>query len=185
MIHLVGLGGVGFWLATGLVRSVREPITCWDDDTLEGGTGHTRLPIAPPNVTKCQLLQGFLLVSMGDDIPHVHFQESRFSGRRMVSKGDIVIDCSDMPLPLRKRVWTYASRAGARLLRVSYDGLDSIVVVATGLPIMAKKGGGYAATPSLALSLAAGGIGAEVVRRFINNPVEHFDFQITLGEVVP
>lgn len=184
MIHVVGLGGVGFWLALGLTRHVGSTnLHCWDDDTLAGGTGSARLPWGPDTTKKTDLLIGHLRMVYGDtSVPQV--SERRFSGLLGVEQGDIVVDCTDMPLEARRRMWNCARKRGAKLLRVSYDGRGSVVVVSTGLPLAAPPEGGYAAVPSLALSLAAGGLGAEVVKRYIDTPKESFTIALSLQEAM-
>lgn len=184
MIHIIGLGGVGFWLTVGLTRMVPpDQLQCWDDDTLSGGLGATRLPWGPPETKKCALLRGYLTMVHGDTlIPQ--FVERRYSGLSGIETGDTVIDCTDMPLLARKRLWTISKNKGARMLRVSYDGRGSTLLVSTGLPLCAPPEGGYTAVPSLALSLAAGGIGAESVKRYLDNPVESFTFSFSVEEAM-
>lgn len=171
MIHVVGLGGVGFWLTVGLVQHVRgEELVCWDDDTLTG-TGRLRLPWGTENTKKVDLLKGYLAMVHGiTALPQ--FNPRKFSGLIGVSTGDTVIDCTDMPLEPRKRMWNRAKKRGANILRVSYDGRGSIVLVSSGLPLSTPPDGGYTTMPSLALSLAAGGLGAETVWKYLQKPVE-------------
>lgn len=180
MIHVVGVGGVGFWLTVGLTRVVpADQLQCWDNDTLTGGLGATRLPWGPPSTKKIDLLKGYLTMVLGDRTFPV-FVDRRYSGLSGITEGDTVIDCTDMPLHTRKRLWTISRKKGAKLLRVSYDGRGSTLLVSTGLPIHAPAAGGYSAVPSLALSLAAGGIGAEAVKRYLDHPVEYFDFSFSV-----
>lgn len=180
MIHVVGLGGVGFWLTTALVRSVSSrDVCCWDSDNLEGGFGHRRLPIASPQTRKTDLLRGYLLVTMGDMLPT--FYSRLFTGN-ITSPGDIVIDCTDMPLARRRVMWHRVQNRGGKLIRVSYDGRSSVVVVSNGLPFVGKVGGGYAEIPTLALSLVAGGLGAEVVRLWLGNTEKFVDCQLSIKE---
>ena len=158
-----------------------ETIHCWDDDTLDGGTGATRLPWAPGVTKKVDLMRGHLSMVYGDTIlPTMHDQ--RFSGRTGLTAGDLVVDCTDMPMAARKLMWGVVRKQECRLLRVSYDGRGSTLVVSTGLPLFAPAEGGYSNIPSLALSLAAGGIGAEAVKRFIDNPVPTFTFSLSVEE---
>lgn len=184
MIHIVGLGGVGFWLAVGLSKLIQpDQITCWDDDTLAGGTGATRLPWGPDSSKKTELLSGYLrMVHAAIVTPAV--MERRFSGLLGVNEGDLVVDCTDMPIESRRRMWNTARNRRAKLLRVSYDGQGSVVLVSTGLPLSAPPEGGYAAVPSLALSLLAGGLGAEVVKRYIDNPIEYFNIVLSIQEAM-
>lgn len=181
-VHVIGAGGVGFWLAVGLSRSGLG-IVVYDDDNLTGGMGHQRLPLATPTTLKTDLLRGFLRVNFGGRAPV--FVTGRFSGSE-VHEGDLVVDCSDMDGHTRKRVWKKARKGGARLLRVSYDGANSTMVVAEGLPLTGNESAsGYANVPSLALSLAAGGIGAETVLRMIAaGECEHVEYQISLADYV-
>ena len=182
MIHIIGLGGVGFWLTIGLTRVVPpNQIQCWDDDTLAGGTGAARLPWAPPTTAKVDLLRGYLMMVQGDHVLP-QFNNRRFSGLSGLTVGDTVVDCTDMPINTRKRMWQIARKREAQMLRVSYDGRGSMIVVSTGLPLFAPPAGGYAAVPSLALSLAAGGIGAEAVKRYLDNPIPSFTFNISVEE---
>lgn len=180
MVHIIGMGGVGFWLAVGLTRAIPpESIHCWDDDTLTGGTGAARLPWAPGATKKIDLLRGHLMMVYGDTLsPTMHDQ--RFTGRQGLTAGDLVVDCTDMPMASRKLMWGVVRKQGCRLLRVSYDGRGSTLVVSTGLPLFAPAEGGYSIIPSLSLSLAAGGIGAEAVKRFMDNFVDTFTFALSV-----
>lgn len=185
MIHIVGLGGIGFWCAASLTRMVSvENITCWDDDTLAGGNGSQRLPYGMDTTKKTGLLQGFVLMVLGGSQPPACI-ERRFSGLLNVNQGDLVVDCTDMAIEARRRMWTCARNRGAKLIRISYDGQGSIIIASTGLPLASPTSqGGYAAVPSLGLSLAAGGIGAEIVKRYIENPVESFTLHIPIQEIM-
>lgn len=181
MIHIVGLGGVGFWLAAGLVRAIPPgTMTCWDNDNLTGGLGHRRLPSATPETNKTDLFRGFTLVTMGDTPPVL--QKALFTGNEAVN-GDFVIDCTDMPIARRRVMWNRAEKQGAKLVRVSYDGRESVVVVSNGLPFSAKKEGGYAEVPSLSLSLLAGGLGAEMVRLWMEKPDKFLEYQVSVKEL--
>jgi|SRR5687767_14559919 len=183
-IHIVGAGGVGFWLAVGLSRANVGQVFVYDDDNLTGGLGHNRLPLATPATRKVDLLKGFLRVNFGGELPE--FVASRFNGTE-ADKDDLVVDCSDMPGTRRRTMWTRAKKRGARLLRVSYDGANSTVTIAEGLPIVLNEAAsGYANVPSLALSLMAGGMGAEVVGRLLANwELPFVEFNISLADWVP
>lgn len=182
MIHIVGLGGVGFWLAVGLSRTIPpEQMRCWDDDTLAGGHGAQRLPWGTEDTHKTDLLAGYL--TMVHNQPTLPMLENRkFSGLLNVAEGDIVIDCTDMALTTRKRVWSTIRNRGAKPIRVSYDGRGSRIIVSTGLPLIGSEKGGYADIPSMALSLAAGGVGAEAVRRYLQTPKDSFTISISVEE---
>lgn len=184
MIHIIGIGGVGFWLTVGLSRTIPpNQLQCWDDDTLTGGTGAARLPWAPSSTKKIDLLRGFLTMVFGDTLLPT-FTERKFSGLSGLTKGDIVIDCTDMPLTARKRMWRIVRKHEAAILRVSYDGRGSTVLVSTGLPLMAPAEGGYSAVPSLALSFVAGGMGAEAVKRYIDGPTPNFTISLSIEEAM-
>lgn len=181
MIHIIGLGGVGFWLTVGLTRVVPpNTICCWDNDTLEGGTGASRLPWAPPSTLKVDLLKGYLNMVLGDQVVPT-FLAVKFSGHTTLTEGNLIIDCTDMGIVARKQMWGRCKNKGAKMLRVSYDGQGSTLVVSTGLPLYAPIEGGYGAIPSLALSLATGGIGAEAIKRYLDNPLDHFTFSFSVN----
>lgn len=183
-VIIIGAGGVGFWLAVGLCRIGIDGVEIFDPDDLQGGLGHGRLPLATPTTRKVDLLKGFLRVNFGGTVPVVHAEP--FTGNE-AGDGDLVVDCTDLSGKARATMWRRAEKRGARLLRVSYDGANSIVTVAEGLPLTAnQKASGYANVPSLGLSLAAGGIGAEVVTRLLANwEVPYVDFQVAIGDWVP
>lgn len=183
-VWIVGSGGVGFWLAAALARSGTRNMVVLDDDNLSGGLGHMRLPAASPSTKKVDLLRGYLSVNMGlglQDLPE--FRDVRFTGKE-VEAGDLVVDCSDMDIVVRRRIWANAERREARIVRVSYDGRNNTVVVSQGLPLGAATGN-YAEMPSLALSFMAGGIGAIAVRKLVEGYEGFVEFQISLDEYFP
>jgi hypothetical protein len=182
-IHICGSGGVGFWLAVALARSNYE-VTVYDDDDLSGGLGAQRLPIATPSTRKVDLLRGFLRVNFA--VTDMKFVAERFTGSE-VAEGDLVVDCSDSATKDRKAIWRRARRQGARCLRVSYDGANSVVVVAEGMPLVRdERSAGYDSVPTLALSLAAGGLGGEAVIRAMESGLEvgYIEFQVSVGDFV-
>ena len=180
-VHQVGAGGIGFWMAVALARA-HVDLVVYDYDNLVGGLGWSRLPKpSNPEIKKVTFLRGFCLAVMGDQAPKI--VEGRFVSS-LVGEGDLVVDCSDMDLLVRQDIWKACREFGARCLRVSYDGRNNTIVVAEGLPLMGRPGGGYAEAPSLALSLAAGGIGALVVQRILDGYEEHVEFQISVDELL-
>lgn len=184
-IFICGAGGAGFWTAVALSRSGILNIKIFDDDDLQGGLGAQRLPIATPTTLKTDLLRGFLRVSFGGDCPVL--VNRKFTGKE-VRRNDIVLDCSDMSGVQRRAVWVEAQKRGARCIRVSYDGANSTVVVAEGLPLTGdENGAGYASVPSLALSLFTGGCAAEVLTKLVQaldagQTVGFIEFQISLSD---
>lgn len=183
-VHVIGAGGVGFWLVAGLARSEVRPVVVYDTDDLSGGLGHMRLPVAPPTTRKVDLLRGFLAVNFpGGRLAGIGFKAERFMGREALA-GDLVVDCSDMSGNDRRAVYKAVRQRKARYLRVSYDGAASVVVVAEGLPLVGDEAhAGYAAVPSLALSLAAGGIGAEVIAKTDWASTDFVEFQVGLADL--
>lgn len=178
MIHGIGSGGVGFWLYPALARAGVD-LTVYDNDTLEGGLGYTRLPQAALGTYKVDLLLGFCRAVMGTEKFAIY--KRKFEGWE-ASRGDLVVDCSDMDLEARRKIYDAVKHCGARYLRVSYDGLNETVVVAEGIPLKGRKGGGYAEKPNLALSFMAGGIGALAVQRILKGWEEHVEFQVSLAD---
>lgn len=182
-IHVIGLGGVGFYCFLALLRAVdAKRLHGWDADNLQGGLGHARLPVASPSTMKADLAKGFARASMGDRPGTTH--REFFTGTECAA-GDIVVDCTDMSTDKREVMYKAVKAVGARYLRASYDGAMSTIVVAEGLPLRtegAEGGSGYDAVPSLALSFAAGGIAAECVRLVLANPNVYVENQVSLSE---
>lgn len=189
-IHVVGAGGVGYWLAVALARDLSKDfsLTVWDNDTVEG-TGALRLPKASPDNTKVESLGGFVHYCMGNEMPELNFRRLTPEEVNLhVKARDVVVDCTDSPTDERQELWAAIEVQEAHPIRVSYDGDDSVVVVSSDLPIAlgrVRSGGNYRRIPSLALSFVAGGLGAEVVRHLIGNDVEVFPdiFRIRISVV--
>lgn len=183
-VHVIGDGGVGFWLLVGLVRSSVRPIVTYDTDDLNGGLGHMRLPNASPGTKKVKLLQGFLAVNFyGKGFADIRFRDALFTGKE-ARKGDLVVDCSDMSGEARRAIYKVVKANGARYLRISYDGATSVVAVSEGMPLTGDEThAGYAAVPTLALSLMAGGIGAEVIAKTDWKATKFIEFQVSLAEL--
>lgn len=183
-VRVIGAGGVGFWLVVGLARSGVRPVMVYDTDDLQGGLGHMRLPVASPTTRKTDLLRGFLAVNFpGGKLGEIGYVAEKFTGRE-ANAGDLVVDCTDMSGVDRRKVYEAVRKRKARYLRVSYDGAASVVVVAEGLPLVGDEThAGYAAVPSLALSLAAGGIGAEVIAKTNWANTDYVEFQVGLAEL--
>lgn len=186
-VVLVGAGGVGFYLAVALRRDVPDvELIVYDDDNLEGGFGAQRLPYVANKLTKkVDFLKGFVRMVMRDSPPLVKPQkvtvqdivdETQFPYSWW--EGSLVVDASDMGLEVRKPLWDSFRSRGAKMLRVSYDG-NGIVVVARGLPLASKPGGGYSQVPSMAQSLWAGGVGAAAVEKLLRGEVVS-DYQMEI-----
>lgn len=181
-VIIIGAGGVGFWLTVSLMRD--KPgleVIVYDDDTFVGGFGAQRLPhVANKETKKVDFLKGFVRMVMRDEPPKVFpvkLTPTMFPGLDPMTE-TLLVDCSDMPLDVRKPIWDEARKAGCQMLRVSYDG-NGIVVVARGLPFSTNPGGNYARVPTLAQSLWAGGVGAAAVEKLLAGE-EVSDYQMEL-----
>lgn len=165
-VIVMGAGGVGWWLVTALMRDTKgAQVEVWDNDTFEGGLGQGRLPWQENKAQyKVRALEGWVEMAMGDRAPEV--KVSRVRATEVVQTRDrsneLLVDCTDMDLETRRAIWANARQAGMQLLRVSYDG-NGVIVVARGLPLAGRPGGGYALVPSMAQAIAAGGLGAMAV----------------------
>jgi hypothetical protein len=177
-IHIIGAGGVGFWVAVALAQAGVE-FTIYDTDDLSGGLGHTRLPRASLSTKKVSLLRGHCIAVWGSKPPTV--VDALFTGAECVA-GDYVIDCCDMELEARRVIYDSVKASGARYLRISYDGKNNTVSVGEGLPLRGRKGGGYSEVPGLALSFMAGGIGALAVQSLLKGEHSYIEFQVSLSE---
>lgn len=168
-VVVIGAGGVGFWLSVCLRRDVPDvELIVYDNDTFEGGFGAQRLPYVANKATKkVDFLKGFVGMVMRDSAPTVY--ACKFDGGLIginEPEATLIVDASDMGLEDRRPLWAACREAGCQMLRVSYDG-NGIVVVARGLPLASKPGGGYSQVPSMAQSLWAGGVGAAAVEKLL------------------
>jgi hypothetical protein len=175
-IHVVGLGGVGFHLATILAReSQGRSLWAWDADTLEGGNGWQRLPVSSsPQQTKTSLLRTHVGYVWEEKVPTL--REEWFIGKPPEGHTEgwlqdaLVVDCTDMGNLTRAEMWKESQKQGALMLRASYDG-NGVVVVAWGLPFGDTDHGGYERVPTLAQSFTAAGLAAQVVHKFLQGMV--------------
>ncbi|MCI0528082.1 MAG: hypothetical protein L0Y56_11655 [Nitrospira sp.] len=188
-VIILGAGGVGFWLTVSLMRDrgldPNLEVEIWDNDNLVGGTGLARMPaFNTPETYKCDLLRGFIRVSMGDKSPAVKREriskeiiENSLIGIDPPGSETFVVDCTDASLAERREWWDSLRSRGIRVMRVSYDG-NGIVAVAKGLPFL--QGGrqqGYDLVPTLAQSFAAGGLGAMALEKWLDGE-DWEEFQI-------
>lgn len=182
-IVIIGAGGVGFHLTAALCRDLRDiPIEVWDDDTFEGGFGAKRLPYpGDRKQKKVDFLRGYILMVMNDEPPKgVARRLTADDVRGQDWRGTLVVDCTDMDVIHRRELWRAIETSGGTLLRVSYDGLG-IVVVAPGLPLGGRKGGGYALVPTLGQSYAAAGLGAMAVMKALKTG-SLTDLQVSISD---
>lgn len=183
-IVVIGAGGVGFWLVTALRRDIPNiEIVVYDSDNFEGGFGAQRLPYVANKATKkVQFLNNFVQMAMRD--PALTPNPIKLSTEIVESDPveywaeSLVVDATDMPLEPRREIWQALRKAGATMLRVSYDG-NGIVVVSRGLPFATNPGGNYAIVPTMAQSLWAGGVGAAAVEKLLKGEVVS-DYQMEL-----
>jgi hypothetical protein len=180
-IVVLGAGGVGFPLVDALCRDVPDiEIHVYDDDDYNGGFGAQRLPyVGNKNTKKVAALKGYIQMVMRDKAPFVYVErlvEPTNDGAWGPSV--LVVDCTDMGLEARRPLWAKLRELGCQMLRVSYDG-NGIVVVARGLPLASKPGGGYSQVPSRAQSLWAGGVGAAAVEKLLRGEVVN-DYQMEI-----
>lgn len=186
-VVIMGAGGIGFWLSVSLMRDLNRDIaiSVFDDDNFLGGMGAKRLPLVRNTETlKVDFLKGFVRMVMGDRSPAVfgvRFEtDIATTGHPAYTDlhRTIIVDCTDMALEPRRAIWDVTRARGAKMLRVSYDG-NGVVVVAGGLPLVDRAGGGYALVPSLAQSFAAAGLGAMAIERLLDGKdVDEFQVQI-------
>lgn len=188
-VVVIGAGGVGFYLVAAMRRDRPDvELIVYDDDSFEGGNGYRRLPkVSNPATKKVDFLKGWVRMVMGD-VPPVVFS-SKLTPEEVQDgswgegfwKETLVVDASDMGLETRRPLWQSLRDEGAQMLRVSYDG-NGIVVIARGLPLSSKPGGGYALVPTMAQSFAAGGLGAMAVQLLLEGK-EVRDYQVQLPVV--
>lgn len=180
-VIMVGSGGVGFWMAVSLRRDVPDvELIVYDNDDFQGGFGAQRLPhVANKATKKVDFLKGFVGMVMRDSAPVVRSKKfDLLEAEAECGEGTLFVDASDMGLEVRRPLWDEVRKTGCQTLRVSYDG-NGIVVVARGLPLSSKPGGGYSQVPSMAQSLWAGGVGAAAVEKLLRGEAVG-DYQMEL-----
>lgn len=189
-VVVMGAGGVGWWLVTALCREpMGREIVVYDDDTFEGGQGAKRLPWqTDPGQFKVDALRRYVRLVMGDAPPVVY--AGRLTSDLVQSveafpkdywATSLVVDCTDMDLSRRIDIWKALKGYETQMLRVSYDG-NGVIVIARGLPLSSRPGGGYALVPSMAQAMAAGGFGAMAVHKILKGePVGDQEIQIKEG----
>lgn len=186
-VVVMGAGGVGWWLVTALMRDTKgAQVTVWDDDTFSGGMGAGRLPIQEdPQTHKVRALEGWVEMAMGDSAPEMVVSCLYPQHTTKMGPETLLVDCTDMDIITRREIWAEARKKGTQLLRVSYDG-NGIIVVARGLPLSGRPGGGYALVPSMAQAIAAGGLGAMAVHLLLEGKeVGEIAIQLPITEEVP
>lgn len=184
-VVVAGAGGVGFWLTWALCRMLAGSgvlVEVWDSDNFEGGNGFRRLPKPSKNsLAKVRLLQTEIGFIMRDPVPNVY---EKLLLPRDFEEGDwkstLVLDCTDMGQRDRNAFWDALEAAGAKGLRISYDGLG-MATISPGPPMVGEMGeenddGGYAVMPHIGQSFLAAGAGACAVMYFLRTG-KHLEFQ--------
>lgn len=174
-VVIIGAGGVGFWTTVALMRDIPLGVVVevWDDDDLDKGNGHRRLPTTPSKFTmKVELLRYFIALTMGDrDIRPIPRRLEVDDLRGCDNRGTLFADCTDMPTDARRELVEEIRRSGGEYLRVSYDGLG-VVTVSPGVPFDVRGAkGGYEVVPDLDVSFIAGGVGARAIRKAIEEGI--------------
>lgn len=186
-VHIIGAGGVGFWVAVALRRDYPDmPLTVWDADNVDG-SGGMRLPIPERMTTsgskpkKLKILNDFLKYTLDarpviecfmDYLGGVSGEFSKYFENRYF------VDCTDMSVIKREEVFSPAMRY-KRYMRISYDGTGWISV-SQGLPMGDPTASGYLNVPSFGMSIAAGGIGATAVAQWVMGGKAPAEYQINL-----
>jgi hypothetical protein len=179
-IHIIGAGGVGWYVAVILSReSMGREIHIWDNDTFEGGHGFRRLPtVSKASTPKVDLLEGHITIVWNEKPPIKHNELFTGKGKKDWLKDAFVLDCTDMGNNPRRKMWEEAEKHGALMARISYDG-NGVVLGDWGLPFGDTERGGYEAMPSLAQSFTAGGVGGQFVHKLLKGePVDRIVVRI-------
>lgn len=189
-IIIIGAGGVGYWLSMALCRLYDEviPIEVYDPDTFEGGSGFKRLPKAYNKSNfKVDLLKSQIAIIMGNKPPLVtkgYYLSETITSTTNLSN-TLIVDCTDMNSIVRQTLWDETRKAGAVLIRVSYDG-NGIVEVSGGLPFRktGTSSSGYRIEPHIGHALLAAGLGASIVDAYIKTgQISEIQINLPKGDI--
>lgn len=143
-VAVVGLGGVGFWVAKFLAMSGVTEFHFFDDDVIEiHNLNRLDIPSGALGKNKASVAK-FVIETIRPDakIKTVPF---KFKDTYLNDKVDIIIDCTDK-IVSQKTVFDYARTKGIKYMKVGYDGTH--VTVANKVAVWGEDEGGYHITPS-------------------------------------
>lgn len=143
-VAIIGLGGVGYWVAKFLAMSGVNEFHLFDNDTLEiHNLNRLDLPIAACGRNKAEAAK-FVIEEIRPDaiVKSVPF---KFKPDFLRATVDILVDCTDK-ISSQKTVFDYAKSKSIRYMKVGYDGTH--ITVSNKIAGWGEAEDGYTITPS-------------------------------------
>lgn len=143
-VAVIGLGGVGYWVAKFLAMSGVNEFYLFDNDTLEiHNLNRLDLPISVLGKNKADIAK-LVIQNIRPDvlIKSVPF---KFKSEFLRARVNMVIDCTDK-LDSQKMVSEYAKSNNIQYMKVGYDGTH--ITVANKVAGWGESYDGYQITPS-------------------------------------
>jgi len=127
-VTVVGLGGIGFWVATFAALSGVSTLYLFDGDTLEE-SNRNRLPVCQSSINRPKVeVAADYIGSMRPDATVVPIKE-RLEGQLLqiqMSISNTFIDCTDSP-KCQITLYNECKKWGKRFIRAGYDGTRVMV----------------------------------------------------------
>jgi hypothetical protein len=192
-ILVIGAGGVGWPLATGLAQGLPlgAELVVADDDVMEG-SGAARLPKGHVSTfgrqsdfagrPKVDALASFIHYVGQQATLTTWAERIEPKQNRSMQDFDLVVDCTDASPDWRNALKAACSEG--TYLRVSYDiaGGRIFAIVSESVPFsLDMTTGGYQQAPSFNHAMLAGALGAEVILRRLGG----WDIQLPVRVEIP
>jgi len=159
-VAVVGLGGVGYWVAKFLAMSGVNEFQLFDNDTLEiHNLNRLDLPISTLGMNKADVAKRVIENIRPDaEVKSVPF---KFKPEFLRGSVNVIVDCTDK-ISSQESVSSYAKSKGIKYMKVGYDGTH--ITIANKVAGWGESEDGYQITPSwvvpavVVASLAVGSI---------------------------
>ncbi len=142
---VVGVGGVGSWVAALLAMSGVRKLYLYDPDIVEStNLNRIPLPMADIGKPKVHALRDWLITLRPDALivaAQIHASDV------VMIKSDILFDCTD-DFKVREVLYKWAQENNAKYIRAGYDGGEHITVAPTLPWWVGDQAGRYEVTPS-------------------------------------
>ena len=144
-VCVVGLGGVGYWVAKFLAMSGVEDFYLFDHDVLEiHNLNRLDLPLAALDKNKADIAK-LVIKQLRPDVNVVSLP-FKFKGEFLREEVDIIVDCTDN-IDSQKKIYEHAKGKNIKYMKVGYNGTH--ITVANKVATWGDETeGGYTITPS-------------------------------------
>jgi tRNA A37 threonylcarbamoyladenosine dehydratase len=143
-VAVIGLGGVGYWVAKFLAMSGVNEFHLFDNDVLEiHNLNRLDLPIATLGMNKADVSKTVIQNIRPDaQVKSIPF---KFKPDFLRAKIDMIIDCTDK-IASQQELAAYAKSKGIKYMKVGYDGCH--ITIANKVAGWGETEDGYQITPS-------------------------------------